>query len=360
MRPRIGTWVLGSVGLGIVSLLTINAYRERAQQESAQAGSSHADPILPTHSAGQRTPLAVMFSIVWEGQEVRPSNINAIKQLRSQFPHLPIYHFLSAGYFARPTVDREALMASIRSVVRADDMVGIHFNGWRSIIERSGVEFKSRTNFWGAVPTDDQCKFNDCGNDIPLNEYSFAEIDRILKTSLDVLDEAGFSSINGMMVGGWLAHETVMAAAAKNGIRFSFSQVWPSLLERKLKAYPLFGSLQEVWGGVREENFAVASTRMTRFGEIAELGNSATAVDFVDADHIVALFNRLWDMKKQNPKMPALFHLSMHQETAARYASRFEMAIVKVQEEIRSNNILADLSPRAALFGLRKSALLGH
>jgi hypothetical protein len=359
-RSHWSSWFVWVCAFSVIGWTCFEAYRIQPQDGSRfysqnKKGDASSSAQLAKRSHQQKPN--ILFSVIWEGQSLRESNIVALKNLREKHPGLYFYHFMSPGYFARNHQNISEQIKLIRSVIRSSDFVGLHLNGWRSVVERAGVDFKYGENFWGVRLDEHNC-FSDCGNDLPMSEYSKGEMYRIVRTSLDLLEEAGFGGINAMMAGGWLATDAVLEAALRAQIKYSYSRVWPSLLKSSIGSFPLMTMIERVWKGVGEDNFAEIAMLPTKQGNMIEMGNSGLAVDFVDADHAMALFNRMLDQDSSDKQRG--FHIGIHQETALRYVSRFDQIITRVSEELRRRGMNADLSPRATLFEASKFQRLSH
>ena len=87
--------------------------------------------------------VVVLISVDWDGHSLLPENIGAMAAFRAMpdFRHIPLTHFLSAGYFS---LSEQASWRVIRPEIRRGmrlniDECALHVHCYRSLLEGAGV-----------------------------------------------------------------------------------------------------------------------------------------------------------------------------------------------------------------------------
>lgn len=90
-----------------------------------------------------RPAVHVSVSVEWDGLDLRNENLRAIESFHEAHPRVPLTHFMSAAYFLNSDSMHEWNPAE---VVRPIDDIGLHVLGLKSLVETSGVEYRSGLN----------------------------------------------------------------------------------------------------------------------------------------------------------------------------------------------------------------------
>ncbi len=264
-------------------------------------------------------PIILQLSQVWEGAEINPSSLAAIQEFRSQFSSISITHFLNPAYYTKPGADAESITAKILSTMRAGDATGMTLNGWRSLVQDSGLIFRDSPTFWGNTLSARDCQF-DCGHEVPLSSYSEEELVKLMEHSAKLLVDQGFSRPTGFRAGGWMATPQVLSAAARSGFLYEFSAVPPELISGRLQHFPLGRWLKALW----QDQTPLAQPRVIQVqgGSITKVGNSAAAIDYLTERQVSELYRAYVAAHRAAPHRGLLFHLSFHHESAAQHLPR--------------------------------------
>ena len=237
---------LSCLGVSVVGLLVAMPMAQRSWQiGDARHGSK---------AINSAQPVFLVASIVWEGDHLNDANLAALADFRMQHPSQALMHFISPAYFtksdAKPAVDIER----IKRYVLPQDRVGLSLQGWKSLMDKSGVAFRRQPTFWGP-PVDPWSCQRDCGKDVNLSAYDPEELDAIFATSLAVFKEVGLPMPRGLFVAGWQASAKVLSAAKNAGIDFDYSGVDATLLKHVIQDYPLYNWVQQNWAGFKSRVF---------------------------------------------------------------------------------------------------------
>lgn len=278
-------------------------------------------PTLPAVAEMQPRTIRLALALNWEGRDLAPYNLEALRAFREQFRDLNILHLVSPNYFAKAqqgTADTDTASRvaqdAIRNVMRPHDQVAVLLSGWKSVASRAGVIFRGGPTFWGQPLSPLECK-KDCGLDVPVNIYPEADLDRLIKTSLDSLAANGFGRPKGIAAAGWVASPEVLAAAARAGVRYDFSAVAPELLAKRAGHYPLFGWVKTLWPQVTPHTQPYQIS--TPGGEVTEFPQATAAIDYLESKDLLALFAEYVDRAERGDHPEELtFPVVFYQETA--------------------------------------------
>lgn len=202
------------------------------------------------HILYAKPPVYLIISVDWEGDLLKPVNLQAMRQFSKRFPQIPLVQFLNAAYFLKTSANRTVIAKKIKSVLRPGDQIGLHIHSWKSLIEASGVKYKPSPTFWGLSIS--KGRHGDPGDDVPLTEYSRAEVSKIIKFSLDTLQEHKLGPATAFRGGGWMVNDDVFRAMQENGIFIDSSAVPAHLIAHRYPNTKLLEMAQKTWPGVNE------------------------------------------------------------------------------------------------------------
>lgn len=277
----------------------------------------------------------VMISVDWEGRDLAPQNLRAMRELRQALPSTRIVQFLNPAYFTKKGVDTSAVTAAIRSVLLPQDEIGLHVHAWKSVVEGAGVPFRLTPTFTGATSSTFTCE-DDCGSDVPLSQYSEAQIERILSFSVGTLSSHGFGRAQSFRAGGWMADGGVREALVATGFTWDASAVPPRLLATELRSYPVFDWLSELWQGIEPSSqpYVVHTAK----GDLSEVPDNGALADYVTEDDMVALYQ---DAKSRflQTHTTQVVSIGFHQETAQAFAPRVRAAYARMSAAAKAENV---------------------
>lgn len=276
-----------------------------------------------------RGKIQLLVTVDWEGRDLLDKNLQAMRDLHTHFPKVKVVHFLNAAYFTKEDANANDAKARITSTFAPGDEKGLHIHGWRRLFEASGVAFKSGPTFWGTTLRPNECIY-DCGHEVPISLYSADELRKVVKFSLDTLEDQGFGRAKSFRCGGWMAKDTVREAVAAEGLVYEESAVPTDFLAPQLKGRPIFSWLGELWKGTTE--LSQPYTISTPAGSLVEVPDNGALADYVTADQMVATFQANKAAFSKDRKKNVVVSLGFHHETAARYVPELEKALKRIEE----------------------------
>jgi hypothetical protein len=271
--------------------------------------------------------LKLAVSLVWEGRDLQPYNLAAIRSFRERFASIRLVHFVSPAYFARAGADATAVRSALRSVMRPGDKLGIAIGGWKSLAAKAGVIFRDNPTFWGQTLRPSDCA-RDCGLDVPVNVYPQAEVSRLTRAGIDVLEANGFGRVEAGLATGWVASPQVLEAFAENGIRYDFSAVAPELVAKRLGSFPLYRWVKGIWGNVTPHTQPYVVPAVS--APITEIPQGLAAIDYLTERDVTAIFAEYVGRLRREPSRDLTFQLAFYQETARQSLPMLEKALQSV------------------------------
>lgn len=271
--------------------------------------------LLPSvsYSAGK---MRIVVSVDWEGRDLAPNNLEAMKAFRKDYPDIPLQHFLNAAYFTKKDAEPKAVAEAIRSVLRPDDLQGLHIHAWRSLITAAGVDFRSEPAFRGPL---DLAKCTvDCGHDVNITAYSEKEMRRVIRFSLDTLSKHGFERATTFRAGAWQADHKVFRALHAEGITLDSSATDAEYLKEKWGKSLLYPVVGKIWPKTETASQPYAID----IGEgrtMLELPNNGNLADYTNAEINLKAFQKNAELLKANPEKDVYLSIGFHQETAEKY-----------------------------------------
>lgn len=287
-------------------------------------------------AANRTQPIYFLVSVIWEGEHVRPYNIEAIKRFRERFPELRLLHFINPTYFVRPGVDHEALRSLMNQVIRPGDEIGMHLQPWKSLADSAGVPFRYNPTYWGYALDKVDCEV-DCGKEIPLMVYPKEDIAKLMQHGLNLMEQQQFGKIKSFVAGGWLASNEIWDVMSQNHLEYDFSAVPPSLLKKRLGAFPIFNWINFRWNKITP--FLQPYGIKTTDGKVLEIGTSATATDYLTVPEATQLFQSYLDYRRQKTDPILIYHISFHQETALQYLPRLTETLLQLVKMGEASNL---------------------
>jgi hypothetical protein len=292
-----------------------------------------ARPALFKAPSSVENLIHLSFLLTYEGREIDSESLNSIQGFRRRYPDIRFTHLISPAYFLRSKEESDAASIGLKRVIHPGDKVGLYLSPWKSIVLAANVNFRSGPSVWGQ--SQDNCQA-DCGIDVPINIYPERDIEKIIKTSIDVLEEHSYFPNRILQVGAWLATPSLLEVAKKLGFQFSFSAVPLPLINRYLGYYPLREWLANLWYGITLETqpHVVA----TKYGAITEMPLTNFQVDLVSTHDILLNFKKT-ATSLSSTKVPLHFSLALNQETARIFMPRLESSIREIYEYSDKNGI---------------------
>ena len=255
----------------------------------------------------------LMMTLAWEGRDLSVYNQQAWAAFRARFPGLQIMHLVSPAYFTKPAAEQAAVRSTLRQAMQPKDQIGLLLGNWQSLANASGVIFRSSPTFWGAEVKADDCR-SDCGLEVPLNIYPADELDKMLQTSVHMLEAQGFGRPSALAVEGWVASSDILEAAYRAGMRYDLSAVSPEMIGAKARYYPIYQWAKSLWPRItpHSQPYQIQLSK----GAMTELPQSLAAVDYLAQSDILDIFKEYVERVQRDPQTPLVFPLQVYQETA--------------------------------------------
>lgn len=269
-----------------------------------------------------------MVTIDWEGHWLPDEGLEAIESFRKDWPALPITHYVSAAYFSSPA-GADGIAKKIASAVRPGDEVGVHFHGWFSLVQASGVQPRVTPNFYldkeplAVVP-----QSGDKGYEVPLSAYSPDEITRLVSTSRSLLVEAGLPVGTSFRVGGYAASQETLHVLRREGFLSDSSAVWSGWFDEARGAFQ--AEVARYWPKTQEltQPYVIE----TPSGPLIEVPNSGGFVEYVDSDEMLAHLRKA-QAASLSTSRTIYVGFGLHQDTADEYIHVLGDALLNFNEK---------------------------
>lgn len=294
-------------------------------------------PALFVTNALAQGKVRIVVSVDWEGRDLKPENLQAMQDFRRDFPEIPLQHFLNAAYYTKPDANAAQITKSVKAVLRQKDEHALHIHAWRTLVESSGVTFRTSPSMVTGEVNLANCTF-DCGQEVVLTGYTVAELRKIIAQSKKILQREKFKRPRSFRAGGWQADDKVLEALASEGFSLDSSATYAEFLKPSWGKYNLYGFVAKLWAGTKPTSQPYIYTTSSG-SKILELPNNSCLSDYMTGADMLKVFQSNAQILQKNPKKDIYLSIGFHQETAARYLPRLREAITLIRNESRSENI---------------------
>ncbi|MBO46147.1 MAG: hypothetical protein CMJ96_04540 [Planctomycetes bacterium] len=297
----------------------------------------------------QKAPVVrIAVSVDWEGREISETNLKAFDEFHAVHPDVPLTHFLNAAYFTKNDADENKIVGQIRRAVSPIDELGLHIHPWKSLVEASGVTYRSKPTIWGEgrIRSVSQSS-EDVGHDIALESYTANELQAIVIESKRFLEEHGFKLGTSFRAGAWLAGPHVREAIRREGFLID-SSATDTKWHKKIAQYDLPAMIRATWPNVSSgtQPFLID----TPAGKLLEMPDTGALADYVTVEEMVGhIQDAVENLGTINDRF---VHIGFHQETAAKYSPRVIAVIKEVKSRFGAQVIFEQLETSAQHTGL--------
>ena len=275
----------------------------------------------------------IVISVDWEGRELDPKNLEAMKSFREDYPHIPILQFLNAAYFTKPGMDADKTKGLIESVLLPIDEIGLHIHGWKSQFETCGVKFRNSPSFNHGGEISQGENDLDIGHDIPISEYTTEELVKVINHSKEIYKKNGWGIPLNFRCGGWISKPHVLKALEQTGFMGDFSAVPCEFLDGKRKSNFLHDWLFPLWSDI------TPLTQPFKIGNIMEWPNNGCLADYVTGEDMLNTFKLNWEEFQKSERNNWYVSFGFHQETADKFINRIREAIGLIEVFCREEKI---------------------
>ena len=302
--------------------------------------------IPDTNAQGK---VRIVVSVDWEGDDLQPQNLQAMRDFRQDYPAIPLQHFLNAAYYTKLEADAAQITKSIKSVLLPKDEHALHIHAWRRLVESSAVTFRTSPSFVkdGFMIAD--CEI-DCGQEIALTGYTNTELRKIIAHSVEILKREGFNHPKSFRAGGWQADDNVLDALAAEGFTLDSSATHAEFLRKEWEKYNLYGFVAKLWNQTTPTSQPYVYT-ITSGLKILELPNNACLSDYMKGADMLKVFQSNARNLQKNPKKDVYLSIGFHQESAAEYLPRLREAIKLIRSYSKRNKIPIEFVVAPLKFG---------
>lgn len=279
--------------------------------------------------------IKINISVDWEGRNIRRQNLRAMSYFRQDYPEVKMLHFLNPAYYTKPNAKASRVTAKIRSVLLDGDGHGLHIHGWKRLFEASGVKYKSLPS-WHSEKPQLNCRY-DCGHSVPITTYSYSDLRRVFKFSLNLLEEKGFKRAKSFRAGGWMADKNVLSALVDEGIMYDYSAL-PAFYLNKSSARFIKSWVKSLWHStsILTQPYSI---NLPNERSIYEFPNNGCLADYVTGKQMFKVFLEHVELWKNNPREDLYLSIGFHQETAQHYLYRIRDAINLIKRFSKNNQI---------------------
>lgn len=293
-------------------------------------------------SSVQPAPVVrVAISVDWEGRDISTINLRAFAPFRVAHPDVPLTHFLNAAYFTKRDADPDEVARQIRQVLSHRDELGLHIHPWQSLVEASGVTFRSEPTIWGNGRPMRRGK-RDSGHEVSVEAYETDEFEAIVAKSVGVLAANGFVVGTSFRAGAWLAGPRVREAIRREGFLVD-SSATDTRWHDEIADTALPGMMREIWPDITSDTQPFLLE--TPAGDIIEMPDTGALADYVTAQEMAGHVRNA--VAKLGSESDRFVHLGFHQETAALYLPRVTAALREIQAEYPDRVVFETLETSA-------------
>ncbi len=287
-----------------------------------------------THAQGK---VLIVVSVDWEGEDLQESNLKSIQDFRRDFADIPLQNFLNAAYYTKPRADAAQVTKAIKSILRPKDEQALHIHAWRSLVESSGVRFRTFPSMVMGEVNLAGCSF-DCGHEVVLTAYTNQELRKIIARSVEILQREGFDRPKSFRAGGWQANDNMLEALVAEGFSLDSSATPAEFLKPQWEQYNLYGFVRKLWS--KTNSISQPYIYQTSKGQkILELPNNGCLSDYMTGDDMLKVFQENASILKKNPGKDVYVSIGFHQETATEYLPRLREAIRLIRQYSRLKKI---------------------
>lgn len=284
--------------------------------------------LCPAPARAESPTLTVQVTVDWEGWSLEEENLDAMRDFRSRFPHIPLLQLMNPVYFIRPGADAKQIRANIERTLLPGDTIGLHLHAWKTLMLHCRLPYRSEPSFAGH---DESCPGNECGYTVSLEfAYSESELSRLLACGVQILEAQGYPRPRHFRAGGWQQGPKLAAALAQQGFTYDSSRIAADLLAPRWGAdsamVRLVRSLHPDAGPL-DQPYPLGHG-------LTEYPNNGGLADYTRTEDILVLFRQVLAEKK-----PVLV-LGFHQETASDFLDRLSAAIPLMEQEARAAGVI--------------------
>jgi hypothetical protein len=287
--------------------------KEAADQEQAE---TKAENIAPP------TRVIVAVTVDWEGAFLSEDGLTRLDEFRTEFPGVPITHFICPAYFTKAETSAED-KDDVRKRVLPGDEVGLHIHAWHSLVEHAGVPLRNTPNIYGDEEPMMEFDDGDRGYEVALSAYTGQEIEAIVTSGKKLLEDAGMGPVSSFRAGGYAGSPTMMAALQRAGLGIDSSASFYGWLNGSRGSFQ--NLVHAAWPNVSEltQPYEIS----TSAGPVLEVPNGGGFVEYVSSEQIEDHMARAMERSRELGGEPVYVNFGFHQETADEFTDTLADAL---------------------------------
>jgi hypothetical protein len=283
--------------------------------------------VLAACSAGAprepRGQVVVAVTIDWEGAYLSADGLDALDAFRGAYPAVPLTHFVSAGYFTKPTVDPATSDTLTQATSGHGDEVALHLHLWASLARAANVTPKLSPSFFTGTDKRVDIGDGDAGFDTDPDAYTSGELRAMIRTSRALLAKAGLRPTPVFRAGGFLGTPRLLQALHDEQFVADSSAIAARQVEEAAGEI-LADRIDELWPSI--EVTSQPYSIPLHGGPLLELPVASYA-DYQSMEDIAALLDDASARLAKHPDTDVYLVLGFHQETAAEFVDRLDRAL---------------------------------
>ncbi len=279
--------------------------------------------------------ILINISVDWEGRGLHKKNLDAMKGFRSQHPNIPLLHYMNAAYFTKKNSNQDKTARNILSALSSNDEIGLHIHGWKSLVEASGVSYRSSPS-WSPYTSEICAVPHDCGHGVPITAYNTDEIRKIIRTSVKIMQRQGLPVPTMFRAGGWMAGPNVLKALTSEGFKMDASQVPRQFL--RYQQPTIYQWLGEIWPTTSSLTQPY-KIWIDNHSNIVEFPNNGCLADYMTGAKMHRVFLENVKQWREDQSQHRFISIGFHQETASNYINRVKNAISRIEKYAKRYNV---------------------
>lgn len=277
--------------------------------------------------ARAETSMQIYVTVDWEGLSLDEDNLQAMRQFRQKFPHIPMVQLINPAYFVQKDAHRAQVAHAIRATFLDHDTIGLHLHPLRPLVQYCGVPYQSKPTL---ADEPNPCEGDRCGYSVSLEHgYNQAELEQLVACSSDLLVSNGFNRPRHFRAGGWQLGPKLQAALEASHFTWDSSRVAPELLTSQ---WPADSRMIQILRRLHPDSSPLDQPYALSY-QLMEFPDNAALADYTSTRQLLQLFKQL--ISAQKPVMV----LGFHQETAADYLIRLERAIPHMEKIAKEQQV---------------------
>ncbi|MCR9205996.1 MAG: hypothetical protein NXH75_15540 [Halobacteriovoraceae bacterium] len=278
------------------------------------------------------------ITVDWEGVDFKTGilddeDLSRVQSFREKYPNYPMVHYLNAAYYTNGDLTEAEVTKRIKEVLIPTDEIGLHLHPWENLVDHLEIPFISGPTYFGKEyspaegPGNAKYPKGHRGGDIPLWSYSKEDIRKMIRFSVQKLNEHGFENITGFRAGGWQTDEKVLQVLMEEGFLTESSPVPFQKVANLYPNTPLEKNVTRLWEGTNQTSQPYLFEKDGK--TMLMMPNNAGLADYVDSEEFIEVLKENLKGKTVGDEIHIVY--GFHFETAVEYMDNLERSIDKME-----------------------------